>query len=141
MKKFQNNVIGYGVNDAVMVAEKLLMPESKMLKEFREKNDWKYNSGNGEQVYEKIISCTSIVPIFTYRPKWIFTKAVGYFDGQNIHINLRKIENLTTINLVALLVHEWLHAAGFSHGNNYQTDDKNKYSVNYYASENIGKWI
>lgn len=141
MKRFNVNVISKEVIEAAKVAERLLSPGSLMLEEIRLKNDFKYNSGTGEEVYQKIVNCDAIVPVFTYRPKWRFTKAIGYFGRDAVHINIYKLDELEHNELVGLLVHEWLHKAGFGHGNNYKTKEKVLFSVNYFASENVSRWV
>lgn len=141
--RFQNNVLSKKVAAAVIDAEILLDPLfSLMLKEFKNKNDFKYNSGTGDEVYTKIAECNVVAPIFTYRPKWPWSKALGMTQDGAIHLNVYKIEAMSHEDLVGLLVHEYLHVGpGFSHGNNYKTKEKTLFSVNYFASENIGKWL
>jgi hypothetical protein len=141
MKRFYVNVISDKVKDAAMVAERLLQYESGMMKEIRTKNDWKYNSGSGEEIYQKVIKSTLITPVFFYKTVNPWSSVLGYFDGKAIHINFRKINQLSHADLVGLLVHEKLHALGYSHGNNFKNSDKVDFSVPYYASENIKKWI
>ena len=141
MKRFYINVISDKIKNAALDAERLLHYESNMMKEIRLKNDWKYNSGSGEEIYDKFASTTKIVPVFTYRPKWIFSKAIGYFDGESIHINTRKLHDLSHADIVGLLCHEYSHAVGYSHGNNYPSENKNKFSVPYFISSNIDKWL
>lgn len=142
MKRFYINVINDKVKDAAIFAERLLHYESNMMKELRLKNDWKYNSGSGEEVYQKIVKCDKIAPVFFYKPFNPFSKVIGYSDGKAIYINSRKINQLSHEDIVANLCHEWLHfGPGFSHGNNYPSKDKNEFSVNYYVSSNINKWL
>jgi hypothetical protein len=139
--KFKNNVINKDIAFAVMVAETLFQPESLMMQELREKNDFAFNSGSGIEVYNKILNCKTVAPIFTYRSKLPWSKAMGYSDGKAIHLNLRKLNGLNIPELVGLLCHEYLHLVGFGHGNNFKTKEKCEFSVNYFASSNIGKWI
>lgn len=143
--RFQNNVINKDVAFAVMIAETLFQPESLMMQELREKNDFKYNSGNGIEVYNKILNCKKVALIFTYRSKLPWSKSLGYSDGKAIHLNLRKLERLNLPELVGLLCHEYLHLVGFNHGfgasANFKTKDKCEKSVPYFASENVSKWL
>lgn len=142
--RFQNNVLSKKVAAAIIDAELLLDPvNSPMLKEFKNKNDFKYNSGTGDEVYTRIAECNVVAPIFTYRPKWRFSRAIGMTQNGAIHLNIYKLESLSHNDLTGLLVHEYLHLCGMGHGNNYKTAEKVKYSVNYYASEAIsqGKWL
>lgn len=141
MKRFQNNVIDKNINEAVAIAERLFMPSSPMLLELRVKNDFKYNSGSGEEIYQKVLNHQEPLPVFTYKPRWRFSKAIGYFDGKAMHINLYKLPLMSVVDIVANLCHEKLHHIGFGHGSNWKTKEKTKYSVNYYVSENMRKWL
>ena len=141
MKRFYVNLINDKVKDAALVAERLLHYESSMMKELRAKNDWKYNSGSGEEVYQRFAKATAVVPVFFYKTINPWSSVLGYYDGKAIHINSRKIDKLSHADLVGLLLHEFSHAAGFTHGNNYKTQDKVLYSVPYYLSSNVEKWL
>jgi hypothetical protein len=142
MKRFKNNVISKKVSDAIIDAEKLFLPDSLMMNEIINKNDFKFNSGRGNEIFCRIMNYKGIAPVFTYRPKWPWTKALGYSGNGAIHLNVYKLDSLTHADLVGLLCHEYLHEVGFSHGNNFKTKEKILYSVNYYVSEGIssGKW-
>ena len=142
MKRFHNNVINKEIPKAIADAEMLLHPHSPMMNELREKQDFAFNSGTGEEVYMKIVNCKVIAPIFTYRPLWRFTSALGYSGKGAIHLNIYKIDKLDHASLVGLCCHEWLHIGpNFSHGSNFPSEFKNKYSVNYFVSSNIKKWL
>ena len=141
MKRFKNNVISQDVAFAIMVAEKMLSEDSAMMRELSEKNDFRFNSGNGFEVCQKILACTVIAPVFTYRPKVFWSKAMGYSDGKAIHLNLRKLDNFNLHELTGLLVHEYLHLVGFSHGSNFPSTEKNQFSVNFFCSQNIKRWL
>lgn len=141
MKRFYCNVIDSKINEACKIAEKLLTPNSNMLLDLLAKNDWKYNSGSGEEVYQKIVNCKRTASVFTYKSKWPWSAALAYSDGLNIYFNTRKLGVMDVQDIVATLCHEYAHVAGFSHGNNYPSDDKNKFSVPYHISSNIGKWL
>ena len=141
MKRFKNNVISQDVAFAIMVAEKMLSEDSMMMRELQNKNDFKYNSGSGIEVYNKILACTVIAPVFTYRPKLPWSKAMGYSDGKAIHLNLRKLDGLNLPELVGLLAHEAAHICGFSHGSNFKNKEKVNHSVPYFISENIQRWL
>lgn len=144
MPKFQNRTNYIAITNAVKAADKLFDPFSPMMRELQHKNDWGYDSGSGNEVRQRLMG-GDIIGIYTYRPWNPFTKAIGYFDGTNIHINIYKLPKLTHKELVGLLLHEGAHGAGFNHGTgpfrNYKTKHKCLYSVNYYMSENVGKWL
>jgi predicted metallopeptidase len=112
-----------------------------MLHDISNKDNFKYNSGTGDEIVNKILKCDKIAPIFFYKPFNPFTKAMGYSDGKAIYLNSRKFKDFSFNDLVGLLCHEYLHMVGFSHGNNYKTEEKCLYSVNYFVSENMSKWI
>lgn len=139
--RFQNNVIDKNVTQAIIAAENLFSPLSPMMQAIQKKNDFKFNSGSGEEIFQKIMNHRQSLPVFTYRPKWRFSKAIGYYDGRAMHINLYKLPGMSHADIVANLCHEKLHHIGFSHGNNWKTEEKCLFSVPYFASENITKWL
>jgi len=140
--RFSNMTTQQKISDAIKIAESLLAYNSKMLIEISKKDDFRYDSGSGLQVFNKINSCEVSAPVFTYKPKWVFTKALGYSDKTGIYLNLRKLSSLDSASLVGLLCHEWLHfGPKFSHGNNKPSEFKNTHSVNYFVSSNIETWL
>jgi hypothetical protein len=142
--KFENRTLNTDnrLNNAILVANKLLKDGSLMMDELYMKDDFKYNSGSGFKVFHAINDCAKIAPVYFYKPFNPFTKAMGYSDGKAIYLNSRKFSSFSFAYLVGLLCHEWLHLGpGFSHGNNYKTKEKCLYSVNYFVSENIAKWL
>jgi hypothetical protein len=141
MKRFYINVISDKIKNAAIDAERLLHYESSMMKEIREKNDFKYNSGTGEEIYQKFASSDKAVPVFTYRSKWAFSRVIGYFDGKAIYINLRKLPGLSHEDIVSNLCHEYGHALGYGHGSNYPSEDKNKFSLPYWISSNVKRFL
>jgi len=78
--KFKNCTIHKEIDDAIMDAENLFLSDSEMMLEILRKNDFKYNSGTGLEIYRKLRDFNQIVNIFTYRPKWFLSKAIGYSD-------------------------------------------------------------
>lgn len=141
MTKFKNCIVGYGIDKAIKIAESLFHPDSKMMTIIKYKDDFKYNSGKGIEIYNKIVSQNVELPVFTYKPKWPWSKAVGYYDGKSVYINQYVIQNLSQNEIVALLCHEAMHAHQFTHGNNYKTRDKVLHSVPYFVSENIEEFL
>lgn len=138
-KRFQNNVINKNVADAIRDAEMLLCENSSMLQKIREKDDFEYESGSGEDVYQRLLNHKRLIPVFTYRPWNKWTRSLGVFDGDSIHLNLYKLDSLSHDELVGLLLHEYAHECGFKHGNNWPSEHKNKFSVPYFLSE--GRWL
>jgi hypothetical protein len=136
--KYLNKTIYTGTLDAaIRDAEAAFLPHSDLMVAIRAKNDFKYNSGAGEVVYQILTTpIKTPIEIYTYRP-WYPSRAIGYFDGEAIHINLRKLPSMEHRDIVANLVHEACHAKGFSHGSNYFTQEKALYSVPYFASTYI----
>jgi hypothetical protein len=65
MKRFHINVINDKVKNAAIDAERLLHYESNMMKEIRLKNDFKYQSGTGEEIYQKFAKCEKVIPVFS----------------------------------------------------------------------------
>jgi hypothetical protein len=136
--RFKNCVIDKNIAHAIKEVEKLLSPDSKMIKELSGKKDFKYNSG--KDVSSRLLEERQPISVFTYRPWNPWTKSMGYFDGKAIHINITKLNSFDFQELCGLLLHEYAHYCGFFHGNNFKTQEKCLYSVPYYLSENITKW-
>lgn len=146
MNRFDNRTLNTDfINQAITKANELLHHDSAMMKELLIKNDFRFNSGTGYQVCEKIGNCTKVAPIFFYKPKWRWSKAIGYSSNGEIYLNSYKFKSLTLADLVANFCHEYCHIAGFNHGTgttaNYPSEEKNKFSVPYFVSSNISKWI
>lgn len=143
--RFRNNVIDKKVAEAIKDAERLLTFGSTMLAEVHNKNDWKYESGNGFGIVIELMLAREPVNVFTYRPFNPWTSAIGYFDGKAIHINSRKLPRMSHVDIVSNLLHEFSHYCGFSHGTgptrNYKTKEKCLCSVPYFISENTGRWL
>ena len=142
-KRFQINIIDSNLATAWKQAELLLREGSLMMHELRFKNDWKYNSGTGERVYEELLRNTLPLRVFIYWPRNRFTSAIGTYNPKtgNLHINGYKLPKLTVPQLVAHLCHEYAHHQGFTHGNNWYTKNKGLYSVPYYISDNMNRWL
>lgn len=136
--RFINNTYDLEINRAIDNAEKLLTLYSKMANDLTLKNDWKY--GVRGDVLKTLLIERKPIEIYTYRPWNPWTKAIGYFDGKAIHINIKRLL-MDTVDLTGLLLHEYAHYCGYTHGNNYKTEDKCLYSVSYYLSENVEKWL
>jgi hypothetical protein len=137
------------VDKAALSAERLLSDTSKMMMEVVRKNDWQYGSGTGAEVHYRLLDCTAETEVSIYFPGYKFSKAVGEFDGGSIKINGYKINSFTEMFIAGLLLHEHSHKAGFHHIDpgwwgrkraNYKTENKCKYSVPYFLSENVGRW-
>ena len=139
--RFRNCIISYEITHAIKQVEKLLTVDSSMIKELQSKNDWRFNSGTSGEVIVKLLEEREPVNVYTYRPWNPFSKAVGYYDGKAIHINVKALESFNFEKLCGLLIHEYSHYCGFRHGNNYKTKEKCFNSVPYYLSENITKWV
>lgn len=141
--RFFNMTASKEVNDAVKLAGMQLLPYTKLFEAVSNKDDWKYdNIQNGSQVsWSLCVTERKPLPVFTYKPFNPFTKAVGYFDGKAIHINSRKLPFMTTVEIASNLIHEYAHYCGFTHGSNYKTKEKCLYSVPYFLSENLSRWL
>lgn len=146
---FDNRTIEPRVFRAIKFAKELLHPDSKMMKELWHKNDFEYNSGLGQEICEKIVFFTEPTKVFFFKSKNPWSKSFGYFNNvDSIFINTRKFNELCKEDekgrmpgLIGFLCHERLHHVGFSHGNNFKTKHKCLYSVNYFVSENIERWL
>lgn len=143
MNSFQNMTNFKEITNAISIAENLLISDSKLYESIFAKNDWKYDKikSGAEVAYNLVEIQRKPIHVLTYKPWNPWTKAIGYFDGKAIHINTRKLPFMTTVEIAANLVHEYAHYCGYSHGSNFKTGFKCKYSVPYFLSENIEKWI
>ena len=139
--RFQVNIISKEVKAAAILAEGLFDYQSAMMQELAEKDDFKYNSGTGLEIFLKISRFKKTIQVFSYKPWYAYSKAIGYSDSKGIHINLRKLGSLSHADIVGWLVHEASHQVGFTHSSNYKTEEKVKFSVPYYISENISRWL
>jgi hypothetical protein len=138
--RFKNLTYKGAVDAAIADATRLLKFDSKMLNDIFNKRDFKYDSGPSHLIANSLELIREPIDIYTYRP-WYPSRAIGYFDGEAIHLNLRKLPALTHVDLVGNLLHEYAHYCGFHHGNNYKTEEKCLYSVPYFISENVGQWL
>lgn len=141
MKKFLNVTGKNEVASAIATAEQLLFKSSILMSAIRKKNDFKFNSGDGEFVAEKLSETDFIIPVHLYRPVNPFTKAIGYYEGGKIYLNSRRLSSLAAAEIAGLLCHEWAHACGFTHGNNFKTKEKIRHSVPYYLSESVSTGV
>jgi hypothetical protein len=138
-KRFTNTTTQAKIYEAVLIAEKLLDASSPMMYEIRLKNDFKYDSGKGADIFLNLLKERPLIKVFTYKPWNRFSKAIGYSDGVSIHINIRKLPSMDVLDVVGNLVHEMCHVAGYSHGNNFKTEEKCISSVPYWCSTWIEK--
>lgn len=144
--RFQNNTIEKRVANAILDAERLLHPDSKMIHTLRLKRDWKYNSGSSEQIIKKLLSVKSAMKVFTYYPDNANTKAIGTYGNGEMRINEYMLPTMTHTAIVGNLLHEYSHHSGFAHyspfwTSNIKTKDKCLFSVPYFISENVGLWL
>lgn len=150
MKRFKNMTFHEEITLAIKSAERLLDFGSPMIEHIRKKNDFKYDSGSGYNVSLTLLIPRKEILVFTYSPKNPFSAAIGYFDGKAIFLNARKLPSMHIQDIVANLVHEYAHYCSYHHTDpgfwgkrraNYKTDHKCQFSVPYYLSENVGRWL
>lgn len=139
MPRFENLTGSKFVEECIVEAEKILSSTSILISALKEKNDFKFNSGTGQQVVAQLLRVHPMVKVYYYRPWNPWSGAIGYYDGTGIYINSRIV--LTREGQIANLLHEYAHHAGFEHGNNYWSQEKSEFSVPYYISDNIERWI
>lgn len=139
--RFSNMTTQQKISDAIKIAESLLAYNSKMLIEISKKDDFKYNSGKGVEVALELHTERSLVKVFTYKSKLPWSKAIGYSDGKAIYVNIRKLPEMSVVDVASNLCHEYAHYCGFSHGNNFPSEEKNRSSVPYFISNGVSRWI
>lgn len=145
--RFKNETGIIEVEVAIDLVEFLLRPNSPMIQELRAKNDWRFNSGTGERVVEQLLKERRPLSVRLYDPGARSSAVGAYTPGQIVmYISFRKVSNENILPIAGTLLHEFSHYCGFHHNswvrwtNNFRTDEKVKYSVPYYLSENIGRW-
>lgn len=136
--KFTNKTDSILIDAAINAAE-LLLDSKKFYSEIISKTDWKYNSGSGAEIVTKLMTPRLPIDVYYYKSLNPWSSALGFFDGEAIHINYRKILNHKS--LVGLLLHEYAHYCGFKHGSNFVNQDKILHSVPYWLSENAKKYL
>lgn len=96
--------------------------------------DFTYTEEENWKVIEKIewaFGGNTDIIVELYTPVNPWTSAIGYSNGTNtIFVNERKINYLSSYDYAGNIAHEWMHVLGFSHGDNYITEEKKK-SVPY----------
>lgn len=141
--RFKNNTIFKEIDTAIAMAESLLQFESILDEHVSLKHDWKYDRiTSGKSVSNNLIgTLRNPIHVFTYKPFNPWTKAIGYFDGKAIHVNIRKLPGMTAKEIASNLIHEYAHYCGYTHGNNFKTKEKCLYSVPYFLSSNVERWL
>lgn len=143
------------ISDAIQKVERLLLPESPLMKAAQEVK-WRFGLekygpyyvsnklawGPRGSAYDDESDTHEPIKIFTYKPAWRFTKAIAMTNGDGaIHFNIYKINKTSLESKVGTILHEYAHLCGFKHGNNYKTKEKCLYSVPYFLSENVKRWL
>lgn len=144
MKRFNLCAIDTKLSIAIELSNNLLTGPSKLLNNILMKDDWKYNSGDGVSVFSSLIKARPPINIYIAASKK--TKAVAYFQNGSIYIYQSYLDSCATGDLVGTILHEYAHYCGFNHNSafgtsNFKTQSKCLYSVPYYLSENVSKWI
>lgn len=127
------------IDAAIMEVDYLLKFDSPMMDAIYKKTDWKYDSGSSADIILGLLKRRDPIDVYYYKPLYPWSSALGYFDGEAIHINYKKMLNHKEV--VGLLLHEYAHYCGFKHGTNYKSKDKCLYSVPYWLSENVKNYI
>lgn len=151
MIRFINKTGIEKIDFAIADADRLLAPESKMMIDVFNKRDWKYDSGNSSVICYRL-SMENQIPMLigTYAPRYRNSKAIGSYSRGVLEYNKYMLPFLDHVELVGNLVHEWAHHCGFHHRDpgiwgkirqNYKTENKVKYSVPYWLSENVERWL
>jgi hypothetical protein len=144
MKRFNLCAVSTKLEIAMDEARYLLGYNTVMMVELLGKMDWKYNSGTGLAVHDSLLKERDVINVYVAPSK--NTKAVAYFQNGNIYIYQSYLDSCTTPELVGTLLHEYAHYCGFNHNSsfgtsNFKTKAKCLYSVPYYLSENVSRWV
>jgi hypothetical protein len=103
---------------------------------------------NVGQVYAEIVQGTVYLPdryvvVETYRPKWPWSKAIGYTLPKKpnyIFVNQYMLERLEVADYVGNFVHETMHLIGFKHRTNNPKKYRNLESVPYAVGSLAEAW-
>ena len=144
MKRFNLCAVSTKLEIAIHDAQNLLNHNTRMINEIADKQDWKYNSGTGLAVRDSLLKERDVINVYVAPSK--NTKAVAYFQNGNIYIYQNYLDTVLFANLVGTLLHEYAHYCGFNHNSsfgtsNFKTKAKCLYSVPYYLSENVARWV
>jgi hypothetical protein len=144
MKRFNLCAVSTKLEIAIHDAQNLLNHNTRMINEIVDKQDWKYNSGTGLAVRDSLLKERDVINVYVAPSK--NTKAVAYFQNGNIYIYQTYLDTVLFVNLVGTLLHEYAHYCGFNHNSsfgtsNFKTKAKCLYSVPYYLSENVARWV
>lgn len=144
MKRFNLCAINTKLETAIDEVKYLLSPNTPMMIDIYEKQDWKYNSGSGLSIRDSLLKERNVVNVYVAPNK--NTKAIAYFQNGNVYIYQSYLDSCSIAELVGTLLHEYAHYCGFNHNSlfgtsNYKTKSKCLYSVPYYLSENVSRWI
>lgn len=145
MSKFKQNAISEKLKFCIKLADEKLSPGSKMMNYISIKNDWKYDSGSGEDVVKALLKPKAPICVYVVKPKRK-TKAVAYYQNGDIYLYSTYLETAPLESIVATLVHEYSHYCGFHHNSrfwtsNFKTQHKVDFSVPYHLSDGIEKGI
>jgi hypothetical protein len=144
MKRFNLCAVSTKLEIAIHDAQNLLNHNTRMINEIVDKQDWKYNSGTGLAIKDSLLKERDVINVYVVPSK--NTKAVAYFQNGNIYIYQNYLDTVLFANLVGTLLHEYAHYCGFNHNSsfgtsNFKTKAKCLYSVPYYLSENVARWV
>lgn len=142
----------YAVESAIENADELLHPQSPLIGAVALKDDWKYGVESGVKAAFLLTHVPRPpVPVEIYYPKYKNSDQTAAWNGNRIGINgYWLMNNPGMIKLTGSVLHEWSHACGFNHQapgpwgyirRNYWSKDKSNYSIPYFISDNISKWI
>lgn len=135
--RFINKTTNQKLQVACAMADSMLNIESNLMQAVRLKHDWKYKTNmNGKEVAARLAQRPLYpAPVVLYTSFLPWSKAKGYWDGEVIAVNTRylNLKSTTTQKLIGLLIHEHAHRAGFRHGSNRRTKDKEQFSVPFWA--------
>ena len=94
-------------------------------------------------VAERINTAWEGPNVYSYRPRWRYSKAMGYTKGKNIYINEYRLPYMSVANMVRLLIHESAHIAGYTHGGNaiHWWNKRKKYASVPYCLGNAAKRV
>lgn len=96
----------------------------KFLEKLRTVRKFNHTGDSGTEVANKLRDTTVTVEVVGYKSAWPWSKSTGHAkfnlktNTVTIHVNMRKVDQLTRIRRAGNFMHELIHGLGYSHDGN-----------------------
>lgn len=135
-------------NEKLKDAARLAQNFFKQLKLEDLPDDFTHTLIDRNTIYATIIEAAVCLPdryviVETYKPKWYWSKAIGYTlpsKPNYIFVNANKLSTLEVEDYVGNFAHEFMHIIGFKHKGNNPSKFRNLESVPYVMGALAEAW-